>query len=59
MFRARKDALGNVVRYIARLVANGFAQVHGVYFHEEFASVAKFTIIRCTFAIEALMDLGM
>lgn len=30
VFRAKKDAAGNVVRYKARLVAQGFSQVEGV-----------------------------
>ncbi len=57
VFRAKRDASGNVVRYKARLVAKGFAQVQGVDFHETFAPVAKFTTIRCILAIGAAMDL--
>ena len=36
-FRAKRDALGHIVRYIARLVAKSFAQVRGVDFHKTFA----------------------
>src|SRR5579875_989961 len=57
VFKTKKDALGNVMRYKARLVARGFSQVEGVDFHETFAPVAKFTTIRCILAIGAAMDL--
>ena len=57
VFRTKRDALGNVVSYKARLVARGFSQVEGVDFHDTFAPVAKFTTIRCMLAIGAVMDL--
>ena len=57
VFRAKRDACGDVVRYKVRLVAEGFAQVQGVDFHETFAPVAKFTTIRCILAIGAAMNL--
>ena len=57
MFRAKRDATGHGVHYKAQLVAKGFAQVHRVGFHETFAPVAKFTTVRCIFAIGAVIDL--
>jgi hypothetical protein len=45
------------VRHKPRLVAKGYFQIEGVDFNETFASVAKFTTIRCMLAIEASMDL--
>ena len=57
MFRAERDASGDVVRYKARLVTKGFAQVQGVNFHETFSPVAKFTTIRCILAIRAAVNL--
>ena len=57
VFRAKRDGTGHVVRYKARLVVKGFAQVYGVDFHETFAPVAKFTTIRSILAIGAAMDL--
>ena len=48
-----------MVRYKARLVAKGYSQVAGVDFNESFASVAKFSTIRCILALGAIMDLEM
>lgn len=59
VFRTKRDATGDVIRYKARLVAKGFSQIEGVDFHETFAPVAKFTTIRCILAIGAAMDLEM
>ena len=45
VFRTKRDALGQVVRYKARLVAKRYSQVEGIDFNETFAPVAKFTTI--------------
>ena len=59
MFRTKRDASGNVVRYKARLVAKGYSQVAGVDFNETFAPVAKFSTIGCVLTLGAIMDLEM
>ena len=41
VFRAKKNAAGDVERYKARLVAQGFSQVLGVDYFDMFAPVAK------------------
>ena len=47
VLRAKKDAAGKVVRYKARLVAQGFSQVPrpGVDYFDTFAPVAHFASI--------------
>ena len=45
VFRAKKDAAGNVVRYKARLVVQGFSQVPGVDYFDTFAPVARLASI--------------
>jgi len=53
VFRAKKDAAGNVVRYKARLVAQGFSQVPGVDYFDTFAPVARLASIRAVLAFAA------
>jgi hypothetical protein len=57
VFRAKKDAAGNVVRYKARLVAQGFSQVPGIDYFDTFAPVACLASIRAILAYAAALDL--
>ena len=59
VFRAKKDAAGNVIRYKARLVAQGFSQVPGVDYFDTFAPVAKLAAIRSVLAMAAAEDLEL
>ena len=56
VFRAKKDAAGNVIRYKARLVAQGFSQVPGVDYFDTFAPVARLASIRTVLAFAAAED---
>src|ERR1700678_1194625 len=56
VFRTKKDAAGNVVRYKARLVAQGFSQVPGVDYFDTFAPVARLASIRAVLAFAAAED---
>lgn len=53
VFRVKKDAGGHVVRFKARLVAQGFSQVPGVDYFDTFAPVAKLASIRTVLAMAA------
>lgn len=53
VFAKKTDEHGKVLRYKARLVAQGFAQRPGVDFNETFAPVARMSTIRSLFALAA------
>jgi hypothetical protein len=57
VFKIKQGANGELERYKARLVARGFTQTYGVDYNETFALVAKFTSIRCIFALATLEDM--
>ena len=56
VFRIKKNALGQIEKYKARLVARGFTQVYGVDYTETFAPVAKLSSLRTILAIAARND---
>ena len=45
VFHMKKDAAGNVIRYKACLVAQGFSQVPGADYFDTFAPIAKLASI--------------
>ena len=51
VFSLKKDVNGKVVRYKARLVAQGFSQREGIDYTNTFAPVVRLTSIRITLAI--------
>src|SRR6266702_2595793 len=51
VFKAKKDASGKVVRYKARLVAQGFSQVEGVDYFDTYTPVARLTSSRVVIAM--------
>jgi Reverse transcriptase (RNA-dependent DNA polymerase) len=57
VFRAKKDAAGNIARYKARLVAQGFSQVPGVDYFDTYAPVAKLASTRTVLALAARLDM--
>jgi len=59
VFRAKKDAAGNVVCHKAQLVAQGYSQVEGIDYFNTFAPVATLASIRTVLAMAARSDLEL
>jgi Reverse transcriptase (RNA-dependent DNA polymerase) len=53
VLKANRDTAGAIIKYKARLVAGGDAQVHGLDFDQSYASVADFTVVRFILSIAA------
>jgi hypothetical protein len=53
VFKVKKDPARNVVKYKARLVVKGYAQVHGIDYDEVFAPVARMETVKVLLALAA------
>jgi Reverse transcriptase (RNA-dependent DNA polymerase) len=53
VLKAKRDTAGAIIKYKARLVACGDAQVHGLDFDQSYAPVADFTVFRVILRIVA------
>ncbi|CAM8905238.1 unnamed protein product [Rhodiola kirilowii] len=51
IFKNKSDEQGNITRYKARLVAQGYTQIEGVDFDETFAPVVRLEAIRLLLAL--------
>ena len=56
VFKAKKDAAGNIARHKARLVAQGFSQIGGVDYDDTYAPVAKLASSRAIIAMANKLD---
>ena len=57
VFKRKRDADGNVIKYKARLVAQGFSQQPGVDYEETYAPVSRITSLRILLAHAATLGL--
>ena len=56
VYKVKRDELGAIVKYKARLIAQGFVQREGIDFEEVFALVARMESIRLLLALAAAKD---
>jgi hypothetical protein len=59
VFKIKRGENGEIIRYKARLCAQGFSQIPGVDFTETFAPVVSFRSVRTLLAIAAAEDLDL
>ena len=59
VFWAKKDATGNVIRYKAHLVTQGFSQAPGIDYFDMYAPVTKLASIRTILTLAARQDLEL
>ena len=58
-FRVKRDNLGAINKFKARLVAQGFSQVKGLDYNETFSPTIKFTTIRLMIALACRYNLEL
>ena len=59
IYKIKRNSSGEIDKFKARLVAQGYSQQEGVDFHETYAPVAKFSSIRGLLALVAWHDLHL
>jgi hypothetical protein len=57
VYKLKKDASGNHLKYKAHIVAKGYSQIAGLDYEETFAPVVRIEFVRLLLAIAALMNL--
>ena len=59
VYKTKRDSLGNIERYKARLVANGFTQKEGIHYKETFSPVSKKDSLCIILELVAHFDLDL
>jgi transposase InsO family protein len=59
VFKIKRDVNGNIVRYKARLVAQGYAQKYGVDYDEVFAPTSKNTTFRMLLSVASARKMSV
>ncbi|KAJ3559246.1 hypothetical protein NM688_g455 [Phlebia brevispora] len=59
VFHLKRDEARNVVKYKARLVAQGFSQVEGINFNETYSPVVRLESLRTVIALGNALDMDL
>ena len=56
VYKIKYGVDGSIERLKTRLVAKGYAQQEGIYFHETFSPITKMVTVRCALSLVSMND---